>query len=150
NIEGVNVVLNAQNGVGRLSDPVKIPVSKLLAGTLTAQQARALAVATAPGEVAFYAIGPGGALRAFPYPGALPGGWKPDYLEVSPIEPLFVSATGNLNGQVSGPLFVQATGLVTPSAKDLYIGNLVVSGDAEIAAPGGIFSGKMSPTALEV
>jgi hypothetical protein len=143
NIFGNSDTLHASGSIGRLAAPESITIAELQSGTLTTEQAAALALASAPGDVTLVGQdGHGNTVRFFlPPQGTIPAGITLTGIEVKQTAPLFVAATGPFNATSDhGAVFVQST------QTDLVIGFVSAATDASIVAPQNIRSaGTSSP-----
>ena len=119
NLAAHNVTVSAQLGVGKLAQSLTIAVADLQAGTLTPEQAAAIALAVTPGSVTVTGT---------------PG--TPSYtLVVAQTAPLFVAATGVFIADApAGPIHVQS------SITILRLHSVTAHGTVDLASPGSIIA----------
>lgn len=117
NISGRNVSLQVAGNVGQLADSLNVSIDELRKGSLTATQAAALAVATAPGDVRTNKNANGDIVS----------------LTVNRTLPFYVNATGQFDLDASGSAFLQ-------SQPDMQVGTVSVNGDARLASAGSILA----------
>ncbi|MDX6411835.1 MAG: hypothetical protein QOE91_1351, partial [Gaiellaceae bacterium] len=137
NINGGHVILHAFGSVGRLAAPIDISLTDMQNGTLTDEQAAALALAAAPGDVTFV----GTDIFSNPVEFSFTGSHSPPFgvtltgIRVKQLAPLFVNATGTFDATSDhGAVFVQST------ESDLRIGFVSAATDASLIAPQNIRS----------
>ena len=116
NLSGRNVVVQVGKSVGQLADSLTIDAAKLRSGELSAEEAAALAVANAPGDVVLNKVGE-----------------TVTSLTVNRTLPFYVSATERFDATVGGSMYLQSAG-------DLKIGTVDVAGNARLAASGSILA----------
>src|SRR6185312_14088081 len=116
NIVGRNVTVTSGGSLGTLLPPLQINITDLVHGTLTDQEAAALAVATTPGQVTEHNVTytteyvqADGSFGTTACTGCIAvqvatGGT----LVVQQEAPLFVSALGTFNGSSNGTIYLQA------------------------------------------
>jgi len=142
NVSGLVVNLNDESdSVGQLGTPIAILYTDLFNGTLNSNQAAALAIAAAPGDVVEQGMLNGQTIT-FKF-GQEPVGATLTGILVSVTAPLFVSVSGSLNAQVQGALYVQST------TQDLEIGRVVAGGPVSITAPRNIVSAGTASTQIK-
>ena len=147
NIHGNNVTLHSSGSIGRLAAPVFVSATDIQNGTITDEQAAALALASAPGDVIF--IGCVDALCTSTVPFSYDGShtlahYGVDHLSglsVKQLAPLFVGAGGTFNATSdTGTVFVQST------SPDLRLGFVSAATDASLITAQNITSaGTHSP-----
>src|SRR5206468_7897679 len=129
--------------IGRHAAPFIITLIDLTNGNLTDEQAAALALAAAPGDVAIVGVdGLGHTVRfSFTSTPSIPSGVTLTGIEVKQLAPLFVGATGTFNAtSTGGAVFVQST------QPDLNIGFVSAGTDASLTTAQDILSAGMAPT----
>lgn len=142
NVQGRNVTLVARDNVGRLAADRNIGYAALTAGTISDNDAVALALANAPGDVVLVR-GDGhvytrAELLALTTADIANGAIA--MVRVKQTSPLVVQLAGVLNGSAGQAAYLQANG-------DLAIERFTTVGDARIAATGSIASGRSDTAA---
>src|SRR5204862_421350 len=152
--------------IGRLAAPVDISITDIQNGTLTDEQAAALALAAAPGDVTLVGTLLGLPIE-FSFTGSFPLGFALTGLRVKQLAPLFVNATGNfgtlaqfvtiLMPTPSGRLYADAgnnvfvdgaTGTLTNPNGDLNVSHVYSSGgNVTLHADGSILNPDATTTA---
>ncbi len=119
NISGRTVTLSAHKNIGALGDSASISYADLINGTLNDDDAAALAVANAPGDVTLVRDANGDITR----------------IDVKQTQPLFLDATGTVSASnqagSGGSIYLQANG-------DLALGNIHSDRDVRLVAVGNI------------
>ncbi|MDE3132331.1 MAG: hypothetical protein KGL16_14365, partial [Acidobacteriota bacterium] len=131
NIHGNNVTLHSSSNIGHLAAPIFVSAADIQNGTLTDEQAAALALASAPGDVVFVGLDSMGHTIEFSYDGshtlAHYGVVSITGLYVAQLAPLFVGATGTFNATSdSGTVYVQST------SPNLNLGQVNAATDASL------------------
>ena len=143
NVSGNNVTIHASGSIGRLAPPITILATDLFAGTLTADQQNALALAAAPGDVILLGTDVHGNPIVIPFTGTVPAGDTLTSIQVNQTAPLFVSAIGTFNATSdTGSVFAQST------SPNLNIGFVSAATDASLVAPQDILSAGTSATQI--
>ncbi|WP_269791224.1 leukotoxin LktA family filamentous adhesin [Stenotrophomonas sp. Iso1] len=132
-ISGRNVELVARDSLGRLAESVDVDYARVFAGNLSSQEAMALAMATAPGDVQL--IGHAGQVISIDELRAM----SEAELQAGPVasirikqtSPLYVAASGSLTAKAGDAAYLHAT-------NDLAIAALDVGGSAQIAVEGNL------------
>ncbi|MDF3983616.1 leukotoxin LktA family filamentous adhesin [Luteibacter sp. PPL554] len=131
NIQGRDVTLSARQNIGSSGSVVSIDGQALIDGTVTDQQAAALATAHAAGDVTLVKDANGNVLR----------------VDVKQTEPLFLTAGGTVSASTQagqgGSIYLQANG-------DLNLGNIQADGDVRLAAVGNIAAVGSDPLAASI
>ena len=144
NINGAHVTLHAFGNIGRLAAPIDISITDIQNGTLTDEQAAALALAAAPGDVVFLGLDALSNVVKFSFTGShtLPFGVVSlTGIEVKQLAPLFVNVTGTFDATSDhGTVFVQST------QSDLKVGFVNAATDASLIAPQNIMSAGTHPS----
>ncbi|NMY52176.1 leukotoxin LktA family filamentous adhesin [Pseudomonas sp. WS 5011] len=117
NVSGRNVTLITSQDIGRLADSLLIDFAALRAGNLTVQQAAALAIANAPGDVELIRDEQGQLVS----------------LLVNRTQPFYVAARERFDATTGGALYLQSAG-------DLNIGTVISGGNARLAAASSILA----------
>lgn len=117
NVSGRNVQLQAATNIGQLAAQLSIAFDDLRAGNLSAEQAAALAVATAPGDV------------RLDYDAAN----RPQWVRINQTVPFYVEAQGRLDASANGVAFLQAAG-------DVQLGELSANQDLRLAVGGSLLA----------
>ncbi len=136
NIVGHNITLDASGGIGTLALPVLILLSDLQAGTLTKQQATALALATTPGDVLLEGTNGHGKTVTFPFGEQPAGVTTVTGISVQQTAPLFISATGSLSTTDGGAAYLQSTAAILTLSQVQAGGNVDVVAPQEIVGSG--------------
>ncbi len=127
NVSGRDIALIAGQGIGELAAPINITYADLVAGNLTQEQASALALAAAPGDVTLNTDADGKILS----------------LDVKRTIPFYVDPLGRFDSRVGGSAFLQAS-------SNLRVGEIAVDGNAQITAANSILAATGSPAILTV
>ncbi|KKN78394.1 hypothetical protein LCGC14_0350420 [marine sediment metagenome] len=117
NLYGRNVNIQVAGDVGQLADALEINLADLKNGNLSVQQAAALAVANAPGDVVLNRNASGEVVS----------------LSVSRTSPFYVEASERFDADVDGSLYLQSAG-------DLKVGVVNALKNARLAAANGILA----------
>ncbi|WP_162433759.1 leukotoxin LktA family filamentous adhesin [Pseudoxanthomonas koreensis] len=132
-VSGRNITLLADTGIGRLASDLDLEYVRLVAGDLDSEEALALALANTPGDVQM--VGPDGEVLPRDQLLALDDddirNGAIAYVRVKRTSPLFIEASGRVDGAAGTNAYVQASG-------DLRVGQLVAGGDARLAASGNL------------
>lgn len=119
NISGRSVTLSAKKNIGALGESASISYADLINGTLNDDDAAALAVANAPGDVTLVRDANGEITR----------------IDVKQTQPLFLDASGTVSASnqagSGGSIYLQANG-------DLALGNIRSDHDVRLVAVGNI------------
>jgi filamentous hemagglutinin family protein len=121
NLTGRHVTVQVAGDVGQLADALLIDLADLKSGALSAEQAAALALANAPGDVVFNRNDAGEVVS----------------LSVSRTAPFYVEASERFDADVTGSLYLQSAG-------DLKIGSVSAGENARLAAAGSILAAEGS------
>ena len=132
-ISGRNVELVARDSLGRLADSVDVDYARVFAGDLSSQEAMALAMATAPGDVQL--IGHAGQIITIDELRAM----SEAELQAGPVasirikqtSPLYVAASGSLTAKAGDAAYLHAT-------DDLAIAALDAGGSANLSVEGNL------------
>ncbi|MDR0182154.1 leukotoxin LktA family filamentous adhesin [Lysobacter arvi] len=144
NVSGRNVQLDARD-VGRLASDLDVAYADLASGNVNVEQALALALANAPGDVSL--VAPDGhvltreELLALDEDDIRNGAIAT--VRVKRTSPLFVEVAGSLSVDATGNAFVQANG-------DVRVDRIDAGGSVRLAAGGSIASAKTDGTAAIV
>ena len=117
NVSGRHVTLITGQNIGRLADSLLIDFAALRAGNLTPQEAAALAIANAPGDVELNRDEQGQLVS----------------LLVNRTQPFYVAASERFDASSGGALYLQSAG-------DLNIGTVNSGGNARLAAASSILA----------
>ena len=123
NLFGRNVSIQVAGDVGQLADALEISLADLKNGNLSVQQAAALAVANAPGDVVLNRNAGGEVVS----------------LSVSRTSPFYLEASERFDADVGGSLYLQSAG-------DLKVGVVNALKNARLAAADGILAAQGAGT----
>lgn len=127
NISGRNVNLQVAGSLGQLADALTIDFNALRNGALSATEAAALAVATAPGDVTVNRDGSGNIQS----------------LSVNRTLPFYVNASGQFDLTAGGSAYLQ-------SQPDLNVGSVTVGGDSRLSAGGSILAASGASGTIDI
>ncbi|UAW97349.1 leukotoxin LktA family filamentous adhesin [Halopseudomonas nanhaiensis] len=127
NLSGRTVTVQVGKSIGQLADSLTIDAAKLRSGDLTAQEAAALAVANAPGDVVLNRNAGGDIVS----------------LTVNRTLPFYVAASDRFDATVGGSMYLQSAG-------DLKVGSVNVADNARLAAAGSILAASGAPGSFTV
>lgn len=143
NIVAHNVKLQAGGSIGKLADPIDVPLADIVAGTLTPEQSAALTLARTAGDIVSLGKDAQGNIVTYEL-ATLPDG-SVDYTSVpagvtaygfriAQTTPLFVEMTGSINAAAGNAAFVQS---VKPT---LVVDRVQAGGTVGLIAPDSIIA----------